>query len=187
MTAYWVGPSLPSWAFTGGQPESPPSGTATPCPCRSPAASWGVALDRKASDSYHGVIDLSPIDVGDAIQLDLVREWQQNSLTIHESFRSWQLSIKRLRKSHGGMVNLLVEHVPPDLTPGGPAASGYTFSVHGMRLKGKLLLMVDLVWPQSAQVANYLGPRNPALYNRCRWDVGPLAAPPRPGTNEADC
>jgi hypothetical protein len=144
-----------------------------------------IALDQNASDSYHGVIYLRPNDVGDAVQLDLIREWQQNGLTISESIRSWQLSIQRLRKLRRGMDDLLVEHVPPN--SGGPAAAGYTFTVNGLRRPRELLLLVDLVWPQATQVPLYVGPRNPALYNRCRWDIGPLAAPPRQGTNEADC
>ena len=45
---------------------------------------------------------------------------------------------------------------------------------------------VDLVWPQSAQGAAYVGPRG-GLFNRCRWGSGPQGAPPRGGDNEADC
>jgi hypothetical protein len=36
-----------------------------------------------------------------------------------------------------------------------------------------------------ALVANY--PRERGRYNYCRWDLSPLSAPPRPGTDEASC
>ena len=29
--------------------------------------------------------------------------------------------------------------------------------------------------------------RSRGLYNRCRWDLSPISAPPRPGTDEASC
>ena len=94
--------------------------------------------------------------------------------------------------------------VPPALLPTAPAVVALptplpTAAPPRNRLEGNDGIFS---WPVVAQIglyrghaaeghdtefARFEGPRDPALYNRCRWDVAPLAAPPRPGTNEADC
>lgn len=141
-------------------------------------------------DDYNGSVDLESTDLGPTVQIDVGRQWSEQGLYIFETFDSWNVALKPLRRSRGGQVTLLVAHVPPRLTRlngPGPTADGYTFTVLGWRDGSRLTLMMDLVWPVGYQAVTYSGPRDPALYNRCRWDVGPLAAPPRPGTNEADC
>lgn len=141
-------------------------------------------------DVYSGLVVIESADLGPSIQLEVGRQWSEQGLYIFETFDAWNIALKQLRRSRGGQVTLLVAHVPPRLTRlngPGPMADGYTFTVLGRRDGSRLTLMMQLVWPVAYQAIAYSGSREPALYNRCRWDLGPLSAPPRPGTNEADC
>jgi hypothetical protein len=142
---------------------------------------------------HNGTVFVGTADVGSTLTLEISRNWTQGGLLIFEPFDAWTIGLKPLRKSRAGLVDLLVAHVPPaSAGPNGPepVANGYTFTVLGRREPAKLTLYFELVWPlatQPTQAIAFAGPRHPALYNRCRWDIGPLSAPPRPGTNEADC
>ncbi|MEX2546616.1 MAG: hypothetical protein WD830_02360 [Chloroflexota bacterium] len=42
-------------------------------------------------------------------------------------------------------------------------------------------------WPVVAQLRRPQIERARGLYNRCRWGISPISAPPRPGTDEANC
>jgi hypothetical protein len=145
------------------------------------------------AEVHNGTVFVGTADVGPTLALEISRTWTQGRLLLFEPFDAWTIGLKPLRKSRGGMVQLLVAHVPPaEAGPNGPdpVASGYTLTVLGSRQGTELTLSFELVWPlatQPSQPIAYVGPRDPALYNRCRWDIGPLSAPPRPGTNEADC
>ena len=84
-----------------------------------------------------------------------------------------------------------------------PVERGYRLTVVGQRNgnEGELVINVRigpnrqlqgndgiLGWAVVAQLEPIaFVPRERGRYNYCRWDVGAMAAPPRPGTDEADC
>jgi hypothetical protein len=148
-----------------------------------------TALEPDLEDVFSASLDIALADVGAQAEIQIGRQWSQGNLTILETFGAWSISLEPLRRSRDGLVELLVKHVPPDTTPGvpGPIASGYTFTVLGRRGGTRLTLLLELVWPPAAQFADYPGPRGPGLFNRCRWEVGPQAAPPRGNEDEAGC
>ena len=147
-----------------------------------------LILDPVVQEAYGGSLVIESAFVGPTLGVELGRQRDEGGLSIFEQFGSWDIVLKPLRNARG-RVALLVEHVPPSLNPGvpGPVASGYTFTVLGQRDGRRLTLDMELVWPPAAQIGAYEGPRGPGLFNRCRWEVGPQAAPPRGDENEAGC
>lgn len=148
-----------------------------------------LILGPEVPDAYVGSVVIESAFVGSTLGVELGRQRDQEGLSFFEQFGAWDIALKPLRKSRDVQVVLLVEHVPPSTTPGvpGPVASGYTFTVLGRRDGRQLTLMLELVWPPAAQIGAYNGPRGPGLFNRCRWEVGPQAAPPRGNDDEAGC
>jgi hypothetical protein len=146
-------------------------------------------LERELAEVYGASVVIESAFVGATLGVELGRQRDQDGLSIFEQFGAWDIALKPLRKSRAGQVELLVEHVPPDTTPGvpGPIASGYTFTVLGRRDGSRLTVSMELVWPAAAQIGGYAGPRGPGLFNRCRWEIGPQAAPPRGNEDEAGC
>ena len=114
-----------------------------------------VPLERTSLLEVHdGFVHLARADVGSTLALEISRSWTQGRLHIFETFDAWTIGLKPLRKSRGGMVELLVAHVPPALVgPNGPdpVASGYTFTVLGWRDDTELTLDFELVWPIATQ------------------------------------
>ncbi len=150
-----------------------------------------AALDRQVEDVYGGTVAIESADVGSTIEISVGRQWSEGGLQIFESFDTWNVALKPLRRSRAGLVELLVAHVPPRLTRLNgpqPTATGYTFTVTGRRDGTRMTLLLEFVWPVASQLeAAYSGPRGPGLFNRCRWDVGPQAAAPRSSHDEAGC
>ncbi|MEP7378056.1 MAG: hypothetical protein ABI725_00685 [Chloroflexota bacterium] len=148
-----------------------------------------AAMAQEVPEDYRSEVVIDTADVGNVLPIEIGRQWTESGLLIYESFAAWQINLKQLLKSRGGQVALLIEHVPPGLTPGlpGALASGYTFTVIGRKSGTRLNLSLELVWPASAQLAAYGGPRGPGLFNRCRWGDGPQGAPPRSTSDEAGC
>jgi hypothetical protein len=113
-----------------------------------------TALEPNLAEVYSGSVLIDSRDVGKKLVIDLGRQWEEHGLIISEAFGFWEVELKRLRKSRGGLVELLVEHVPPALTLDAgpsPVANGYTLTVLGRREGSRLTLFVELVWPAVAQ------------------------------------
>jgi hypothetical protein len=148
-----------------------------------------VALEPRVAQDYSGRATIVSRDVGARLRVELGRTWVQSGLTIFESFDTWEIPLRTLRRSHGGQVTLLIEHVPPNSNRSTASAvdAGYTFTVIGRHDGTNLNLLLDLVWPASIEAARYFGNDTPGTFNRCRWDYGPLAAPPRVNNDEAAC
>ena len=83
-----------------------------------------------------------------------------------------------------------------------PVERGYHLTVVGQRKGDQGELTIDikigpnrqlqgndgiLGWAVVSQLRKPHVDRTQGRYNFCRWDVGAMAAPPRPGTDEADC
>jgi hypothetical protein len=116
-----------------------------------------TALEPQLEDDYTGVVVIESADVGASIELEVGRQWSEGGLQIFESFDSWNIALKRLRRSRGGQVELLTAHVPPAPAhehgpPAAPIATGYTFTVLGRRDGTQLMLFFDLVWPVASQL-----------------------------------
>ncbi|MEP7360555.1 MAG: hypothetical protein ABI744_03140 [Chloroflexota bacterium] len=146
-------------------------------------------MAQSVPDHYQSAVAIDTADVDKFLPIEIGRQWTVGGLTIYQSLVAWQVNLKPLLSSRGATVALLVEHVPPDFTPGqpGPIASGYTFTLIGTRSHSQLNLSLELIWPSNAQFADYAGPRGPGLFNRCRWGNGPQGAPPRANPDEAGC
>jgi hypothetical protein len=110
-----------------------------------------VPLERTTLAEVHdGFAHFSTIDVGSTLALDISRSWTLGGLHVSETFDAWTIPLKALRNSRGGLVELLVAHVPPASSgPDGPEplASGYTLTVLGRRQNTDLTLAFELVWP----------------------------------------
>jgi hypothetical protein len=148
-----------------------------------------LILEPGPPEVYAGSLVIESAFVGPDLGIELGLQRDQGGLSIFQQFGAWDVATQHLRKSRGAIVTMLVEHVPPNTTPGvlGLVATGYTFTVVGRRDGTSLTLRFELVWPPTAQIGAYAGPRGPGLFNRCRWEVGPQAAPPRGNEDEAGC
>ena len=148
-----------------------------------------AVLRRSPTQAFTGSIVIETADVGETLVAEPGQQWDEGGLTIFQSFGPWQVPLGALRKSHAGPVELLVVHQPPSADPGvpGPIARGFTFTVIGRRNGPQLTLSMELTWPPVAQFRQFTGTRSPGLFNRCRWDIGPLAARPYSNHDEAGC
>lgn len=109
-------------------------------------------LDSDLAEVHSGSVVIDSADVGKIVVVEVGRQWQEGGLTIFESFAAWDVKLKKLRKSRGGIVELLVVFEPPGSANGvpGPIASGYTFTVLGRRDGSRLTLFMELVLPAVA-------------------------------------
>jgi hypothetical protein len=148
-----------------------------------------AVLEQGPTHASTGSVVIETGDVGETLVAEPGQQWVEDGLTIFQSFGVWQVPLGALSKSHAGQVELLVVHQPPSADPGvpGPMASGFTFTVLGRRNGTHLTLTMEFAWPPAAQFGNFTGARSPGLFNRCRWDVGPLAARPYSNHDEAGC
>jgi hypothetical protein len=148
-----------------------------------------AVLAQQQTQVFAGSIVIDTADVGETLVAEPGQQWGEDGLTIFQSFGTWQVPLGALNKSHAGQVELLVVHAPPSADPGvpGPIASGFTFTVVGRRNGTHLTLSMELAWPPAAQSRLFIGTRSPGLFNRCRWDLGPLAARPYSNHDEAGC
>jgi hypothetical protein len=124
---------------------------------------------------------------GDPATLAIDQLWV-NSL-LPPRIGEWRLPLRPLRAA-GGDRRIVLDEVMsarPDLSDVPPIVrSGYSLTVYW---ENKLLFGLVSIEvrrggpsPQPGSIGHERG-----RYNYCRWDIGPLAAPPRPGTDEADC
>jgi hypothetical protein len=148
-----------------------------------------LILEPGPPEAYRGSVVIESAFVGDELGVELGQQRDQGGLSVFQQFGAWDVAVHLLRESRNELVTLLVAHEPPSTRPGVPGlvASGYTFTVIGRRDGTRLTLGMELIWPPSAQIGAYAGPRGPGLFNRCRWEVGPQAAPPRGDDDEAGC
>ena len=107
------------------------------------------ALDSDLAEVHSGSVVIESADVGKAVVVEIGRQWEESGLTIFESFGAWDVKLKPLRRSRGGLVVLVVHFEPPSAATGvpEPIASGYTFTVLGRRDGSRLTLFMELVLP----------------------------------------
>lgn len=148
-----------------------------------------VLLVPDGPEVYRGSVVIEAAQTGDELSVEVGRQWTELGLQIYEAFDVGGVGLKPLLQSHGRLMTMMVEHVPPDLTFGlpGPLASGYTFTIIGRKTGTQLGFSFELAWAPAAQFAAYSGPRGPGLFNRCRWGNGPQGASPRVNHDEAGC
>ena len=108
-----------------------------------------AALDLDGSEVYRARASIPSAGLGKVLPIEVGRVWSEGGGIIYDSFGSWAMPLKALRKSHGGLLTLLVKFVPPDPTPDVPGAptTGYTFTVTGYHVGDNFTLMLQLVWP----------------------------------------
>lgn len=90
---------------------------------------------------------IDSVDVGRQIELAISYHPRGDGLQISEVFGAWQLPLRQLRRQDG-IVELLVEHVPPDPTlqnATSPMRTGYTITVRGRQEEGRITLFVEFV------------------------------------------
>jgi hypothetical protein len=124
----------------------------------------------------------------------------------------WPLRVESLVAASGREFVVVNESEPPRrtlLNAPRPVLRGYHIEVRAQSgvISGEITIDIRLGpnqriigddgiygWPTVALIpvdepiaviASY--PRERGRYNYCRWDLSPLSAPPRPGTDEADC